>query len=84
MVSAVFHSPRSSRTSSVVVKPSALAVPASSPAPTHAPGRDWQPFWLAETVSAQQWGIAALCLVYTASWWRGFRLLWLDQRSAAR
>lgn len=43
-----------------------------------------QPFWLAETVSAQQWGIAALCLVYTASWWRGFRLLWLDQRSAAR
>ena len=47
MVSAVFHSPRSSRTSSAVVKPSALAVPASSPAPTHAPGRDWQPFWLA-------------------------------------
>ena len=47
MVSAVFHSPRSSRTSSAVVKPSALAVPASPPAFTQAPGRDWRPFWLA-------------------------------------
>ena len=50
MVSAVFHSPRASRTSSTVVKSASVAslaapVPASESPRT--PGRDWRPFWLA-------------------------------------
>ena len=45
MVSAVFHSPRSSRAGTNVSKPAAAA--ASAPATTRAPGRDWRPFWLA-------------------------------------
>lgn len=36
-----------------------------------------QPFWIAETISAQQWGILFLCCLYTWSWWRGFRAYWL-------
>lgn len=36
-----------------------------------------QPFWLIETASREQWGILALCLLYTWSWWRGFRAHWL-------
>lgn len=36
-----------------------------------------QPFWIIETISAQQWGILALCALYTWSWWRGFRANWL-------
>lgn len=36
-----------------------------------------QPFWIAETISAEQYGILALCLLYTLSWWRGFRAHWL-------
>lgn len=42
-----------------------------------------QPFWLVETVHAQQWGIAVLCTLYTWSWWRGVRTHWLRQRVAA-
>ncbi len=36
-----------------------------------------QPFWVAETVAAEQWGILALCVLYTWSWARGFRAHWL-------
>ena len=38
-----------------------------------------QPFWLWETISSQQWGIAALCVLYTWSWFRGFRAHWLKR-----
>lgn len=36
-----------------------------------------QPFWIAETLAAQQWGILALCALYTWSWGRGFYLGWI-------
>lgn len=36
-----------------------------------------QPFWYYATWKAEQWGIFALCFVYTYCWWRGFRLYWL-------
>lgn len=38
-----------------------------------------QPFWIAETVSAEQWGILFLCSLYAWSWWRGFRAHWLTR-----
>jgi hypothetical protein len=41
-----------------------------------------QPFWIIETISAQQWGILALCALYTWSWARGFRTHWLRRESA--
>jgi hypothetical protein len=42
-----------------------------------------QPFWIAETIHARQWGILALCALYTWSWWRGFRGYWLKREEAA-
>lgn len=42
-----------------------------------------QPFWIAETIAAHQWGILALCALYTWSWWRGFRTHWLKKGGAA-
>lgn len=30
-----------------------------------------QPLWLIESITAGQWGIAALSVVYTAAWMRG-------------
>lgn len=35
-----------------------------------------QPFWFYTTWHAEQWGIFALCFLYTWSWWRGFRFYW--------
>lgn len=35
-----------------------------------------QPFWFYTTYQAEQWGIFALCFLYTWSWWRGFTLYW--------
>lgn len=32
-----------------------------------------QPFWLVETVRAEQWGMAALSVYYTGVWWIGVR-----------
>lgn len=37
-----------------------------------------QPFWFWAAWSAEQWGIFALCVLYTASWAKGFKLHWLD------
>lgn len=37
-----------------------------------------QPFWIASAVSAEQWGILVLTLVYTVSWAKGFRHAWLQ------
>lgn len=42
-----------------------------------------QPAWLCETISAGQWGIAALSLVYGWAWWRGFRTHWLKRGEMA-
>lgn len=35
-----------------------------------------QPAWLYASVIAEQWGIAALSLVYAAGWARGLRTYW--------
>ena len=42
-----------------------------------------QPFWFYATWLAEQWGIFAMCFLYTASWLRGFRTHWLPPRKAA-
>lgn len=36
-----------------------------------------QPAWLYASIAAEQWGIAALSLVYAAGWARGIRTYWL-------
>ena len=36
-----------------------------------------QPFWLIATLSAEQYGIAALTIVYTAGWARGLHTYWI-------
>jgi hypothetical protein len=41
-----------------------------------------QPAWLVETICAHQWGIAALCIVYTWSWGRGLRFYWIKGEGA--
>jgi hypothetical protein len=35
-----------------------------------------QPFWLYTTISHEQWGIAAMSLLYAASWANGLRKNW--------
>lgn len=35
-----------------------------------------QPFWLWASIKADQYGIAALSLVYAAGWIRGIRTYW--------
>lgn len=40
-----------------------------------------QPAWVIEAVSAEQWGILFLSVVYTWAWWRGFRAHWLSGRA---
>jgi hypothetical protein len=35
-----------------------------------------QPFWFYSTWKADQWGIFLLCLLYLASWFRGFWIYW--------
>ncbi len=35
-----------------------------------------QPFWLIAALSAEQYGIAALTIVYTLGWARGLRTYW--------
>lgn len=35
-----------------------------------------QPFWFYATYSAQQWGMFALCFLYSAAWCRGFYNGW--------
>ena len=35
-----------------------------------------QPAWLYASITAEQWGIAALSLVYAAGWARGLRTYW--------
>ncbi|MFT0547445.1 hypothetical protein ACMHYO_14080 [Allopusillimonas ginsengisoli] len=37
-----------------------------------------QPFWFWAAWSAEQWGIFALCILYTASWAKGLKSHWID------
>src|SRR5262245_60293759 len=37
-----------------------------------------QPFWFYAAWKAEQWGIFAVCLLYTYAWSRGFWLHWVD------
>lgn len=39
-----------------------------------------QPFWFYATFTAQQWGIFALCFLYTFSWARGVWNFWIAPR----
>lgn len=41
-----------------------------------------QPFWIAETLTAEQYGILALTALYTWSWGRGFYEYWWKARAA--
>jgi hypothetical protein len=36
-----------------------------------------QPFWFYATYVAEQWGIFALCALYTLSWLKGVRTHWM-------
>lgn len=36
-----------------------------------------QPFWFWSAYAAEQWGIFALCVLYTGSWLRGLNQHWL-------
>src|SRR5262245_51621003 len=39
-----------------------------------------QPFWLYAAWSAEQWGIFALCMLYTYAWARGLWTHWVGER----
>lgn len=41
-----------------------------------------QPFWFYATYKAEQWGIFALCFLYTYSWGRGLWNNWLKPQAA--
>ena len=36
-----------------------------------------QPFWFWSAYAAEQWGIFALCVLYTVSWLRGLKQHWI-------
>jgi hypothetical protein len=38
-----------------------------------------QPFWFVTTFRAEQWGIFALCFLYTYAWFQGVRTHWLKK-----
>lgn len=38
-----------------------------------------QPFWVWATVSAEQWGMVALCALYTMAWGKGFKQHWMSR-----
>ena len=33
-----------------------------------------QPFWIWAALESQQWGVMALCAIYTVAWARGLRM----------
>lgn len=35
-----------------------------------------QPFWFYATITAQQWGMVALCCFYSVAWARGVKTHW--------
>lgn len=38
-----------------------------------------QPFWVIAALDAEQYGILALCVLYTFSWLRGFKQHWMTK-----
>lgn len=42
-----------------------------------------QPFWFYAAWTAQQWGVFAMCFLYTASWARGFVNHWINNERHA-
>ena len=36
-----------------------------------------QPFWFYSAYQAEQWGVFALCVLYTAAWGHGFWVHWV-------
>ena len=38
-----------------------------------------QPFWFCSAYSNEQWGIFALCFLYTYSWALGFKNNWMNK-----
>ena len=40
-----------------------------------------QPFWFYAAYSAEQWGIFALCFLYTYAWLKGVRTNWLAPKA---
>jgi len=56
---------------------------------TQQPNKDWQryaclfgmaaqPFWYYSAYTAEQWGILAMSVVYTYSWWIGIKTHWIN------
>lgn len=41
-----------------------------------------QPFWFWTTYSNAQWGIFALCFVYSWAWLQGLRTYWIKRGAA--
>lgn len=41
-----------------------------------------EPFWFYATWQAEQWGIFALCFLYSWSWLKGLQTHWLKRRAA--
>lgn len=37
-----------------------------------------QPFWFYSSFTSGQWGIFALCFLYSWAWYRGYRQHWLN------
>lgn len=46
-------------------------------------GMAGQPFWFYSAYTAEQWGIFALCTLYTWAWWKGIRLHWIKKPVSA-
>ena len=42
-----------------------------------------QPFWFYASWQAQQWGIFALCILYTITWVKGFYTNWIAHSQGA-
>lgn len=38
-----------------------------------------QPFWFYSAYTSEQWGIFALCILYTLSWANGFYVNWIKK-----
>lgn len=43
-----------------------------------------QPFWFYATYSTEQWGMFALCFLYTWAWGRGFIIHWTGNKNGFR
>lgn len=41
-----------------------------------------QPCWFTLTYLDKQWGVFALCFLYTWCWFRGFKAHWLDKEKS--